>query len=114
MKDLSQTEKEKLIADVKSFLDITWADEDIDNELWRNIVDSIRYIDDVSGIELDYLADETTEGEKPYLSLCAYGKTLLKNRVFYIREKALDDFQKNYVSDLTRLYVSGRAYVTKV
>lgn len=111
MKDLTIIEKEKLLAEVKSFLDITWDDDDTDKEIWRNICTSIKYLDDVVGVELDYIIDEL-EGEEIYLSLCSEAYDLMKARVYYMREKALDDFEKNYQSDLVRLYLKGRAYAS--
>lgn len=113
MKDLTLIEKEKLLGEVKSFLDITWDDDDTDREIWRNITTSIKYLDDVVGYELDYMI-ESAEGEELYLSLCSEAYDLMKTRVYYMREKALDDFEKNYRSDLTRLYLKGRVYASAV
>lgn len=112
MKDLTLIEKEKLLAEVKSFLDITWDDDDVNKDVWADIVESIRWIDNLCGVEIDYLTTEETQGEAQYLSLCTHAYSLLKARVFYMREKAIDDFPKNYQNELTGLYIEGRAYAS--
>ena len=110
MKDLTNEQKATLLSDVKSFLNITWDDDQTDREVWQMTVSAMRRIDDIAGDSLDYLADEDTEGDDLYLSMSFLGKDLLLNRVHYEREKALDDFESNYLNELTSLYLQGRAY----
>ena len=113
MKDLTNESKVELLSKVKSFLDITWSDTHTDNEVWGYIVSSIRRLDDIAGCELDYLADEDTDEDDVYLSMCFLGSDLLLNRCYYIREKALDDFEKNFQSELVSLFQIGRVYDTE-
>ena len=116
MKDLSNTDKNILLGKVKSFLSITWDDEETDDKIVDFIVSSINRLDDICGVELDYLNDtydddgETLSYDNSYLKLCYLGRDLLKNRVFYLNEKALDDFEENYKRELVALYLQGRIY----
>lgn len=109
MKDLTEHNKSLLLRKIKSFLSITWDDSDTDNKILDFIVSSINRIDDICGVELDYV-DDNEEYSKPYLKLCYLGRDLLKNRVFYLNEKALDDFEENYRSELVALYLQGKIY----
>lgn len=109
MKDLTGYDKTLLVGKIKSFLSITWDDNDTDNKILDFIVGSINRIDDICGVELDYLY-EKEDYSKQYLKLCYLGRDLLKNRVFYLNEKALDDFEENYRSELVALYLQGRIY----
>lgn len=109
MKDLTAQDKTKLLGKIKSFLSITWTDTDTDNEIWDMIVSSINRLDEIAGSELDYLItpeSETTDGL--YNKMCYLGQELLKNRVFYQREKGLDDFEKNYRGEVVSLYTYGK------
>lgn len=114
MKDLTSQELEQLKGKIKSFLNITWTDIETDNEITDFIFSSIREIDRTAGSELDYLLTPSTEVhssvKKLYNEMCYLGQDLLKNRVFYLREKALDDFKKNYLGDLNNLYILGKVY----
>lgn len=114
MKDLSNTNKSILLGKIKSFLSITWDDEDTDDKLTDFIVSSINRIDDICGVELDYVNDsdenEDEKYDKSYLNMCYLGRDLLKNRVFYLNEKALDDFEENYKRELVALYLQGKIY----
>lgn len=114
MKDLTNTEKAELLSKIKSFLDITWTDTTTDNEVWDDIESSIFFIDETCGHELDYLADNSSSYSDAFKSLCKLGYSLLKNRVFYMREKSLDDFAKNYQGELTRIYFNGRIYESEL
>lgn len=116
MKDLTDEQKNQLLGKIKSFLSITWDDEETDDKILDFIIGSINRIDDICGTELDYLNDATDESGETvaypdnYLKMCYVGRELLKNRVFYLNEKALDDFESNYRSELTALYIQGRIY----
>lgn len=113
MKDLTNSDKTLLLGKIKSFLSITWDDDDTDDKILDFIVSSINRLDDVCGVELDYISDTDDEEESydnNYLKLCYLGRDLLKNRVFYLNEKALDDFEENYKRELVALYLQGKIY----
>lgn len=119
MKDLTTQEFKRLLGKIKSFLNITWVDTDTDAELTDYINSSIREIDEIAGIELDYLLTPDKEeddkvSEKLYNTMSYKGQDLLKNRVFYLREKALDDFKSNYQRELVALFNYGKIYKKKV
>ena len=113
MKDLTNSDKTILLGKIKSFLSITWDDENTDDKLFDFIVSSINRLDDICGSELDYVSDVDSKNvkyDKSYLKLCYLGRDLLKNRVFYLNEKALDDFEENYKRELVALYLQGKIY----
>lgn len=74
---------EALLADVRNYLDVTWADEDTDRKLLVLIGGGMAYLDDKAGEELDYSRD-------------GYGRSLLLDYVRYGRDGALDVFENNY------------------
>ena len=118
MKDFTSQDINQLLGKIKSFLNISWNDTDTNSELTDFIYSSIKELDRTAGSELDYLLVPTseqnsTEADKLYNEMCYLGQDLLKNRVFYLREKALDDFKKNYLSDLNNLYILGKIYKVK-
>lgn len=109
MKDLTSQDTQTLIGKIKSFLGITWVDIDTDNEINDFILSSIRFIDDTAGVELDYLITPASETNDLLFNTMSYlGQELLKNRVFYFREKALDDFKTNYKGELLTLFLDGK------
>lgn len=109
MKDLTNVEKSELLGKIKSFLGITWQDEETDESLIQYANSSIIFLDDVCGCELDYTHTESNDFEsKTFQSASIKAQELLLNRVFYMREKALDDFEKNYRSSLVSLNLLGR------
>jgi len=113
MKDLTPQEKSSLLGKIKSFLSITWTDQNTDNALWDYAVSSIYELDNIAGEELDYLYESIQSSSNTYVSMCAIGRDLLLNRVFYLREKALDDFAKNYRGELNHLYLLGKIYASE-
>lgn len=120
MKELTSN-KLQLLAEVKSFLNITWEDVDTDAKIWEFILSSIRRIDEISGYELTYTdiepdsdGDDQSEVDNLYLAMCYLGKDLLNARVYYMNEKALDDFEMNYQSEITSLFLQGKVYASKI
>lgn len=114
MNNLTDSKMLELLAEVKAYLNITWEDEDTDAKLLGFITSSIARLDDIAGVQLDYLITPTSEVDLIYVSMCYLGNELLKARVFYENEKALDDFEKNYQSEVTSLFLQGRVYASKV
>jgi hypothetical protein len=79
-----------LLEAVRNYLDITWADPAGDEKLFGIISRGMKYIDSVAGEACDYTAED-----KP--------QELLLDYVRYVRSNALDEFQKNYLSELLSL-----------
>jgi hypothetical protein len=79
-----------LLDSVKNYLDITWQDNATDTKITGIIERGIKYINGVTGAEMDY----TTE-DKP--------KELLLDYCRYVRSNALNEFQNNYLHELLTL-----------
>ncbi len=76
---------EGLLDDIKTYLDITWDDEQTNRRITGLIEDGVAYLDDKLGEAGDYLSP-------------GYPRTLLKEYVRYARDAALDVFENNYQS----------------
>lgn len=83
---------EGLLDKVKNYLDITWDDTDTDTKLTGIAERGIKYIDNIAGSSMDY-----TEEDKPLELLLDYCR--------YVRSNALEEFQKNYLSELISLQI---------
>lgn len=83
---------EGLLEDIKTYLDITWADEPTDKKLTGIIERGIKYIDRIVGTTMNYSAED-----KP--------KELLLDYCRYARSNALEMFQKNYLHELLSLQI---------
>lgn len=81
-----------LLADVKSYLNITWDDESTETKLTGIIKRGMKYLNNVAGEELDYSAED-----KP--------KELLMDYCRYVRSNALEEFQSNFLHELTSLQI---------
>ena len=71
-----------LLPDIRRYLDITWADEELDKKIQDLTADGIFYLNDKLGEPGDY----TVPG---------YPRQLLKEYVRYARDAALDVFENN-------------------
>ena len=83
-----------LLAEVKNYLDITWTDTDADAKLAGQISRGIAYICAKTGLQASDF--EGTDA-------CERGKELLFNYVLYDRSGAVNEFKKNYQSDIVGL-----------
>lgn len=82
-----------LLALVRQFLNITWEDDTLDNQLQSYIDSSKDYLNKVAGVdELDF-------------TVASLPQDLLLNRVLYMNSHKLSDFTTNYISELNRLRV---------
>lgn len=81
---------EGLLKDIKNYLDITWIDAAGDEKLSGMILRGMSRINQIGGAEFDF-----TKEDLP--------RELLFTRVMYERANALDDFGKNYLSELNTL-----------
>jgi hypothetical protein len=81
-----------LLNAVRNYLDITWIDGAGDLKITGIIERGMKYLDSVAGEELDYTIED-----KP--------KELLLDYVRYVRANALNEFQTNYLHELTSLQI---------
>ena len=81
-----------LLDDVRNYLDVTWRNADEDSKLTGIISRGMKYLDSVAGEELDY-----EEEDKP--------RELLFDYCRYTRSNALNEFQLNYLHELTSLQI---------
>ncbi len=79
-----------LLKEVKDALMITWEDEDTDNTLTDYINSSLSYFIETVSESLDF-------------PLHSPERELVVERVRYRYNNALDDFEKNYASELAAL-----------
>ena len=91
---------DKLLEDTKNNIDRTWKDDAADKKLSSIILRGCNRINDICGCEFDYEQENTA-------------KELLISYVMYALAGALDDWLKNYSSDLNRLQLlqEVKAYV---
>ena len=86
----------ELLAEVKNWLDITWEDTDADAKLSGQIRRGIAYISAKTGIPATSFGG--ADGDQR-------GMELLLNYVLYDRSGAVNDFKKNYASDIVGLRI---------
>lgn len=89
----------ELLAEAKNALDITWTDEAADQKLEGQIRRGIAYITEKTGVKAtDFSGD----------SVNYRAQELLFNYLLYDRAGSLDQFKKNYQSDLVGLRVRNQ------
>lgn len=81
---------QQLLPDIRLYLAITWEDPEGDKNLSGIISRGIAYLDNLAQRELDYLQEDTP-------------RALLMDYCRYVRSAALDDFWRNYRSELVAL-----------
>jgi len=93
-----------LLVDIKSYLHITWVDDNTDKNLTDAITSSIKRLQEIAGVST---IDFTVEG---------LARDLLKDRCRYINSQALEMFEKNFASELMALHIKSQvdAYVPDV
>lgn len=84
MTSMWDAQREKLLPDIKNYLDITWADEALDNKIWNMAVAGMIYLDSKISTAQDYT--------QPGLA-----RALLMDYVRYTRDDAADIFENNYL-----------------
>ena len=82
--------EQELLDAVKNYLDITWPDEEGDKKLAGILARGPEYINRIAGSEQDYSVEE-----KP--------RELLFDYCQYVRDNALDEFERNYLHELIAL-----------
>lgn len=104
MSTLTDEQVKTLLGKCRAYLHITWTDESADEQIKDSIRASASYLETVYGSDLMFTdTDDVTPGAADYLA-----RELLLHRVFYDREKALDDFDGNFVSQLNMLANMGK------
>lgn len=83
-----------LLADARNYLDITWKDPEGDVKLLGILARGMEYLDHAAGVELDYV-EETA------------ARALLLDYVRYVRAGALQDFGRDFASELLGLHIAG-------
>lgn len=86
---------DKLLDDIKNYLDITWEDEKLDIKLSGMIARGMQEINNKGGEDFDYSVEDEP-------------RSLLFTYVMYEREHALDDFWKNYRESIIGLRIKGK------
>lgn len=84
---------EKLLSDIRNYLDITWEDVATDQKLTGIIQRGISYLQDVAGAVLDFEAEATP-------------RSLLFDYCRYARSNALEMFYQNYRGELVMLRIA--------
>lgn len=97
---------ERLLSDVKTYLNITWNDENKDAQLKMFIKMSAKRLESIYGYSLSFDIDNPESKGYEEAEQIAYDCLLA--RVFYANEKALDDFESNYVGELLNLRNLGK------
>lgn len=86
---MTEQEKQDLLKDVKSYLRITWDDEDGENIL-PMIERAIYYFKSVTGTDVDFVND-------------GQNRQLLLDRCRYVRNHAVEEFEENFKSEIINL-----------
>lgn len=85
---------DELLNEAKNYLDITWTDEESDRKLRGQIRHGIAYITAKTGVEASAFCGDDVDDR---------AQALLFNYLLYDRAGALDQFTKNYQSELIGL-----------
>lgn len=83
---------EQLLPDVKSYLHITWQDENTDNNLKGFINRGAARLQNIAGASLDFIEEDLP-------------KSLLFDYCRYANSQALEMFEKNFASELVSLHI---------
>lgn len=86
---------EKLLADVRSYLRITWVDADTDKNLIGIINRGMARLQNIAGAPLDFTAEEIQ-------------RSLLLDYCRYANSQALEMFEKNFASELMSLHIDSQ------
>lgn len=91
---------DKLLEDIKNNIDRTWSDDAADKKLCGIILRGCNRINEICGCDFNYEEENSA-------------KELLISYVMYALAGALDDWQRNYSSDINRLQLlqEVKAYV---
>ena len=85
-----------LLHEAKNYLDITWSDLNADEKLMGQLRRGIAYISAKTGVSTSAFAGDSVDYR---------AQELLFNYVLYDRAGAVDQFKKNYRSDIVGLRI---------
>lgn len=85
-----------LLAEVKQYLDITWSDTETDGKLLGQLRRGIAYISAKTGVSTSAFAGDSVDYR---------AQELLFNYVLYDRAGAVDQFKRQYLSDIVGLKI---------
>ena len=86
---------EGLLNDIKSYLHITWLDENTEKNLTGYINRGRARLQDIAGVPLDFTVEDLP-------------RQLLFDYVRYANSQALEMFEKNFISELTSLRIKSQ------
>lgn len=86
---------EGLLNDIKSYLHITWLDENTEKNLTGYINRGSARLQDIAGVPLDFTVEDLP-------------RQLLFDYVRYANSQALEMFEKNFISELTSLRIKSQ------
>lgn len=87
---------DELLAEAKNFLDITWEDEAEENKLKGQLQRGIDFIRAKTGVDASAFAGDAVDGR---------AQELLFNYLLYDRAGAVDQFKRNYRSDIVGMRI---------
>lgn len=87
---------DELLREAKNYLDITWEDEDADQKLRGQLRRGIAFISAKTGVSASDFAGDSVDDR---------AQELLFNYVLYDRAGAVDQFKRNYRSDIVGLRI---------
>lgn len=85
-----------LLAEAKNFLDITWEDTEADKKLKGELRRGIAYISSKTGVSASAFEGDSVDDR---------AQELLFNYLLYDRAGTVDQFKKNYRSDIVGLRI---------
>lgn len=86
---------EQLLTDVKTYLHITWQDENTDNNLTGIIKRGMARLQEIAGVSLDFTVEDLP-------------RSLLFDYCRYANSHALEMFEKNFASELMSLHIKAQ------
>lgn len=86
---------EELLSDIKSYLHITWQDENTDKNLTGFANRGMARLQEIAGVSLDFTVEDLP-------------RSLLFDYCRYANSHALEMFEKNYASELMSLHIRGQ------
>lgn len=95
MADITLTENEQLLIDVKSYLHITWQDEITDKNITGFINRGKTRLQQIAGVSLDFISEDSP-------------RSLLFDYCRYANSQALEMFEKNFASELLDLNLDNQ------
>lgn len=84
-----------ILSDVRNYLHITWEDEKTDLNLIGMIKRGMARLQKIAGVSLDFTVEDSA-------------RSLLFDYCRYANSHALEEFEKNFASELLSLHIEGQ------